>query len=192
MTSDAKQLSKEWKAVGMPDNDELAAYIECVGKVMDVEEDDTLQVQWYNHDTFWLPVRACMSASSDEPLTQPAISNSWLEHDDDDDDDEHKSTDNEDIGTLFGSVDDRDVRVGTTVQVTRNLRVLRKEWKRAELGPIDALKGYLGAVGKVMEIEEDDDTVKVRWQNLDEFWLPVRACRNARGKLPTVPAVFFI
>eukprot|EP01084_Bolivina_argentea_P035692 66152_1 len=74
----------------------------------------------------------------------------------------------------FTSIEDDGVKVGKTVRVTEDLNRLNAMWEDAELGINDDKQMYLGCVGKVMEIEEDD-TVQVRWANLDTRWIPIKA-----------------
>ena len=62
------------------------------------------------------------------------------------------------------------------LRVTDDLEELKREWNESELGNHDELEMFLGAIGKVIDIEEDDDTVKLEWSNNDCHWLPVRAC----------------
>ena len=76
----------------------------------------------------------------------------------------------------FTSVEDDGCEEGKTVKVTQSEPRLEAMWEEAELGANDDKKMYLGCVGKVMEIEEDDDTVKLRWANLDTCWMPIKAC----------------
>eukprot|EP00483_Globobulimina_turgida_P000199 UN00199 len=87
----------------------------------------------------------------------------------------------------FQSVEDDGVKENSTVRVTVNAQRLDEMWAEAELG-INEDKGmYLGAVGKITEIEEDDDTVQLRWANLDTCWIPIKACVNSNGAEPTLP-----
>merc|ERR1712154_94494 len=65
---------------------------------------------------------------------------------------------------------------GNIVIVTNDINELTKEWKLSELGPHDNLVRFLNAKGRVVDIEEDDDSIKVEWANLDTSWLPVKAC----------------
>ena len=76
----------------------------------------------------------------------------------------------------FASVEDDGVEEGKTVKVTLVSKRLEDMWQEAELGINDDKDMYLGAIGKVMELEEDDDTVQLRWANLDTCWIPIKAC----------------
>eukprot|EP00485_Elphidium_margaritaceum_P018326 CAMPEP_0202730058 /NCGR_PEP_ID=MMETSP1385-20130828/186449_1 /ASSEMBLY_ACC=CAM_ASM_000861 /TAXON_ID=933848 /ORGANISM="Elphidium margaritaceum" /LENGTH=409 /DNA_ID=CAMNT_0049396331 /DNA_START=423 /DNA_END=1650 /DNA_ORIENTATION=+ len=62
------------------------------------------------------------------------------------------------------------------LKVTDDLQELKTEWYASELGNHDELEMFLGAIGKIVDIEEDDDTVKLEWINNDCHWLPARAC----------------
>eukprot|EP01084_Bolivina_argentea_P310928 538128_1 len=87
----------------------------------------------------------------------------------------------------FTSVEDDGVVEGETVKVTVNAQRLDTMWAEAELGINDDKGMYLNAIGKIMEID-DDDTVQVRWANLDTCWMPIKACVNSNGAEPTLPS----
>ena len=76
----------------------------------------------------------------------------------------------------YTSVEDDGIKVGGTLKVTMNKARLDAMWIEAELGENDTKDMYLGCIGQVMELEEDDDTVQLRWQNYDECWIPIKAC----------------
>eukprot|EP01084_Bolivina_argentea_P096323 173183_1 len=88
----------------------------------------------------------------------------------------------------FQTSEDDGVKEGSTVKVTVISSRLAECWKEAELGENDEKDMYLGAIGKIMEVEEDDDTVQLRWANLDTCWIPIKACINANGAEPTLPS----
>merc|ERR1712228_208585 len=94
---------------------------------------------------------------------------------------------NESQKTYFATVHDDGIKIGGTVKVTVNIKRLNAMWIEAELGENDTKGMYLGCVGKVMELEEDDDTVQLRWQNYDECWIPIKACTVSNGAEPTLP-----
>mmetsp|Transcript_19649 Transcript_19649/g.17404 ORF Transcript_19649/g.17404 Transcript_19649/m.17404 type:complete len:144 (+) Transcript_19649:115-546(+) len=98
-----------------------------------------------------------------------------------------KTTESDVKEEYFTSVEDDGVTEGKTVQVTKVLKKLEAEWLEAELGLNDDKGMYLGAVGKIVEIEEDDDTVQLRWENYDTCWIPVKACVDAKGAKETLP-----
>jgi len=78
--------------------------------------------------------------------------------------------------TGFKSIDD--VQVGETVYVTSDFSKLKEEWETAELGPIEDkdMEAYCGCPGKIIEIEDDDDTLQLEWLTRDTQWIPLAAC----------------
>merc|ERR1712129_501252 len=74
----------------------------------------------------------------------------------------------------FESVEDTGIKTGGTIKVTSSIKRLDAMWIEAELG-------------EVMELEEDDDTVQLRWLNYDECWIPIKACIPSNGAEPTLP-----
>jgi len=183
VTTDLAKLEGDWKDCTLGENDELEGYCGHVGKVMDIEEDDnTLQIRWGNLDTCWVPVASCAPAAKLEP-TVPGVANSWLYEGKDEEAPEAQA----EKETYFDSVEDDGVEAGTLVQVTKSVEKLQQEWAEAQLGEIDDLQPYCGAVGKIMEIEEDDDTVQLRWANLDTFWIPIKACTKTNEAKESIP-----
>eukprot|EP01084_Bolivina_argentea_P076202 138097_1 len=79
------------------------------------------------------------------------------------------------IGSIFESVEDDGVEVGQNVQITDSYQKLKEEWGKAELGSGYNLRNLLGEIGIIEKIEEDDDTVKVKWKG-GKRWIPIRAC----------------
>jgi len=80
------------------------------------------------------------------------------------------------IATAYNSVED--VRLGQTVYVTSDFSKLKKEWQIAELGALadEDMEAYCGCPGKIVEIEDDDDTLQLEWLTRDTQWIPVAAC----------------
>merc|ERR1719510_814518 len=76
----------------------------------------------------------------------------------------------------FTSIDE--AKTGETVYVTTDLKLLKAQWAECELGNIDdaTLESYLGCPGKILEIEEDDDTLNLEWVTKDTQWIPIQAC----------------
>eukprot|EP01084_Bolivina_argentea_P104718 187498_1 len=68
------------------------------------------------------------------------------------------------------------VGINNILAVTNDILELKREWNECELGEHDELEMFLGAKGKVIDIEEDDDTVQLEWCNYDYHWIPVKAC----------------
>jgi len=196
ITPDAETLRTKWKQAGLVDNDEVVAFCSEIGKVTEIEtSDDTLQIQWENYDTCWVPAFACGRAPSGAKPTIPGTNNSWL--------DESKAVGAEyaeelkrdaeeqaqEDGPLLVSAEDPALKEGQTLRVTRDLTVLEEKWQYCELGAHDNLSEYLGEVGTIQEIAEDDDTVNLRWDNNQTAWIPIQACMDGKGAKPTVPGL---
>jgi len=88
----------------------------------------------------------------------------------------------------FESVEDEYIKPTAIVRVTKNLELLEKYWKQSELGGNDTKHAYLGVYGAIQQVEEDDDTIEVRWANYDTVWIPVQACYATPGKKETLPS----
>merc|ERR1719428_2145696 len=79
-------------------------------------------------------------------------------------------------------------------KVTTDLAELKREWYEAELGELDDedFETYLGREVKSLDVEEDDDTVNVRFDNHDTQWFPVGCLYKeeaaAAVAAPVVPA----
>jgi len=196
VTPDIAVLRPKWKEAGLVDNDELEALCNQIGKVVEIESsDDTLQIQWENYDTCWTPAFACGLAPSGSKPTIPGTNNSWLneskavgaEFEEEQKRDEEEANVNEEDGSLIPNVEDHAVIKGNTLRVTKELPVLKTTWATCELPPYEQLCEYLGVVGTIQEIREDDDTVLLRWANDNTAWIPVQACIDAKGAEPTLP-----
>merc|ERR1719471_758858 len=74
--------------------------------------------------------------------------------------------------------DIEEAKTGTTVYVTTDFELLKAQWAECELGAVDdsTLQSYLGCPGKILEVEEDDDTVNLEWVTKDSQWIPIKAC----------------
>jgi len=81
----------------------------------------------------------------------------------------------------------KDSMSGKTFRVTKDVKILEQAWKDSELGPNDDLKPYCGAIGLCIQAEEDDNTLQLRWENMDTCWIPASACAPAGDRKPTVP-----
>jgi len=187
VTKDAPLLEQEWKASDLGPNDELADFCGCVGLCIQVEEDDnTLQLRWENMDTCWIPAKCCAPAPNLKPtIPRHTGEADWLPPPGLE---QYRDDEKQEKEELFESVEDENVKKGKIVQVTRDLSKLQQAWKDSELGPHDDLKPYCGCIGQIMDVEEDDDTIQIRWGNLDTCWIPVKALSlAAEGKKPTVP-----
>jgi len=63
VTTDFEKFKQEWKEceLGPLSDEDLKAYCGCPGKITEIEDDDdTLQLQWLNMDTQWIPALACV------------------------------------------------------------------------------------------------------------------------------------
>merc|ERR1719461_2425595 len=167
VTTDFGTLKKLWDEceLGNIDESTLKSYLACPGKILEVEDDDdTVNIEWVTKDTQWIPICACL------PDLDPALrrhapgSDNWAA--------EQKPSAPE----PFTSIDE--VKTGQTVFVTCDLALLKKEWEEAEMGNVDddLLESYLACQAKVIEIEEDDDTLNLEWVTKDTQWIPLGAC----------------
>jgi len=191
ITMDIELLRSKWKEVGLSENDELPGYCGHIGKVTEVESsDDTLQVQWENYDTCWVPAFACGRAPSGAKPTIPGTNNSWLNDSKavGSEFDEELKRDEEEKGEerLLASAEDPAAQTGNRLRITKNLTVLEDKWKSSELSKQD-LHQYLGAVGAVVQVTEDFDTVELKWGDDKTTWVPVQACMEAQDADLTIP-----
>jgi len=194
VTGDLELLTEKWKSAGLPENDELPAFCNHIGKVVEIESsDDTLQIQWGNYDTCWLPAFACGPAPSGAKLTIPGTNNSWLddskavgaEYNEEKREEEERNENEENV--LLANVEDPAAQVGNTLRVTTELNILEEKWKSTELQKEKKLERFLGAIGAVQQVAEDDDTVELKWENDTTTWLPIQACMDAKGAQSTSP-----
>jgi len=167
VTCDLALLKKQWEEceMGGCDDDLLESYLGCVAKVLEVEEDDdTVNLEWATKDTQWIPILACTKTLS-PAMQRHAPGAAWAGA--------KKSTV---AAEPFTSIEE--CKTGETVFVTCDLALLKKQWEEAELGNVDddLLQSYLACQGKVLEIEEDDDTVNLEWVTKDTQWMPIMAC----------------
>jgi len=122
------------------------------------EDDDTINVRFDNHDTQWFPVgclyREVESAAAPTPA-QP------------------KAADSQSSGLQQMTMDT--IKERQYYFITTSLVDLKKAWYEAELGELDDedFQTYLGRKVYAIDIEEDDETVNVRFDNHDSQWFPV-------------------
>lgn len=181
VTPEFDRLKKEWanSELGGIDDDTLKGYTRVEGKILEIEEDDeSAQVQWTNYDTQWIPLKALTTTELPNPKGAPMLGHMGG--------DEEEAPKN-DLAARQAAVDqskvvyldaEEDVKMKMIVWVTVDFKRLRREWDESEVGPMDDddLKAYLGCRGEVTEIEEDDETVQLKWDNYDTQWLPWKAC----------------
>lgn len=195
VTNDLKKLKAEWEEAGLgnlSDND-LMAYTGCPGKILEVEEDDdTVKLEWINMDSMWIPALACVKDLPESVRkTAPVAFIPRLNGEGADNMEEEIAAKQADYTPPTGDyLKIEGVKVNDSIYVTNDVNVLKKEWEEAGLGTLsDAdLAIYTGCPGKVLEIEEDDDTVKLEWLTMDTMWIPVMACVKDLPKAVTKPA----
>jgi len=73
------------------------------------------------------------------------------------------------------------------LRVTSDIQVLEEKWKESQLGPHDSLSIFLNCIGKVIDIDESDDSVKLEWADFTNNWLPIKACWLTWSKELTIP-----
>lgn len=191
VVSDVKELRKLWDEaeLGNAEDETLESYIGFVGKVLEVEEDDeTIQLEWENLDTVWVPWGACIATK--EALSSPAPISHLPPGFEKQLDKEMKLRPQPGLVQVEGDYLDIDsVSTGQNVQVTEDIKRFRKEWEEAELGNVEdkTLALYLLQTGKITEIEEDDESIQIRWENYDTAWVPANCVRDAKGGALTSP-----
>merc|ERR1712228_60590 len=90
----------------------------------------------------------------------------------------------------FMSIHEKILRIGMNIKVTNDQQRLAFYWKECELGNIGEkyLEQYLNKIGKITKIDEDDQTVQLRWGNYLTAWIPIQACCLA--KCDDQPSIF--
>ncbi|ETN97428.1 hypothetical protein RFI_40101, partial [Reticulomyxa filosa] len=73
------------------------------------------------------------------------------------------------------------------LRVTSKIDVLQTKWKESQLGPHDCLEVFLNCVGRVVDMDDSDDSVKLEWADLTSNWLPYKACFLTWSKDVTTP-----
>lgn len=187
VASTLEALKAAWAEaeLGPVDESDFQSYLGKVGLVQEIEEDDeTVQLRWENLDEMWIPV-SCL-VKSDEPLSSPYFAFHIL----DKAERMLNATPALEATQVDGDyLDIESVTEGMKVQVTEKFKMLRKAWTKCELGNADdqTLVTYLLQVGKIAEVEEDDDTVQLSWENLDTMWIPAECLRAAPDAAMTSP-----
>jgi len=177
ITSDPKLLQKLWSESGLGPMDELKAFCNVVGNVQEIEENDnTVKLRWENYDTAWMPLKACLDAGEIQPTLPKMADDKIVNTDQNNDVEKQRLIDPDDESQIkyFGS--NKDVKIGDNVRVTKNYDLLEKCWKEAGLETDNANYDYLGVEGIVEKIDENCDTVEIRWTSSDSARLPARAC----------------
>merc|ERR1719242_1806323 len=157
VTTDLADLKKQWMEaeLGELDDEDYELYLGREVRVIEIEEDDdTINVRFDNHDTQWFPV-GCLykKVEGAAPAAAPAAS--------------------AEPGLVQMTMDT--IKERKYYYVTKDLAELKKAWEEAELGELDDedFEIYLGRKVYAVDIEEDDDTMNVRFDNHDTQWFPV-------------------
>merc|ERR1719173_68012 len=157
VTTDLADLKKQWMdaELGELDDEDYELYLGREVRVIEIEEDDdTINVRFDNHDTQWFPV-GCLykKVEGAAPESAPAAS--------------------AEPGLVQMTLDT--IKERKYYYVTKDLAELKKAWDEAELGELDDedFEIYLGRKVYAVDIEEDDDTMNVRFDNHDTQWFPV-------------------
>merc|ERR1719317_1772907 len=157
VTTDLADLKKQWMEaeLGELDDEDYELYLGREVRVIEIEEDDdTINVRFDNHDTQWFPV-GCLykKVEGAAPAAAPAAS--------------------AESGMVQMTMDT--IRERKYYYVTKDLAQLKAAWEEAELGELDDedFEIYLGRKVYSIDIEEDDDTMNVRFDNHDTQWFPV-------------------
>jgi len=149
VTEDLVELKKEWyeAELGELDDEDFQLYLGREVKSIDVEEDDdTVNVRFDSSDTQWFPV-GCLYKKVKVAFMNAGLTKQTMDT----------------------------IKERKNYFVTEDLVELKKEWYEAELGELDDedFQLYLGRDVKSIDIEEDDDTVNVRFDSSDTQWFPV-------------------
>lgn len=159
VTQDIQTLKKLWEEaeLGELDDEDFQGYLGRKVYSIDIEEDDdTVNVRFDNHATQWFPV-ACLYSLEAAPqaVPKPAASSA-------------------------SRMTMETVKERKYYYVTRDLVELKKYWYEAELGELDDedFEKYLGRKVFAIDIEEDDDTINVRFDNHATQWFPVQCLFN--------------
>jgi len=164
VTTDLATLKSQWEEaeLGAIDEATLKGYLGCPGKIIEVEDDDdTVKLEWVTKDCQWIPICACLSDLEESKRRHAPAQDSLFKG-----------------FEPFQKIAQAEEFAGKTVYVTDDLALLKELWAECELGACDdgTLSTYLGCPGKVLEIEDDDDTVKLEWVTKDCQWIPFCAC----------------
>merc|ERR1719499_2417666 len=153
ITTSMGQLKKAWEEaeLGELDDEDFEIYLGRKVYAIDIEEDDdTMNVRFDNHDTQWFPISTLYS-----------------------DEVKPKSTSGPNAGRTQMTMDS--IKERQYYFVTKDMAQLKKFWAEAELGELDDedFETYLGRKVYAIDLEEDDDTMNVRFDNHDTQWFPV-------------------
>merc|ERR1719273_443840 len=156
ITEDMTELKTKWEEaeLGPLDDEDFEKYLGREVFAIDLEEDDdTMNVRFDNHDTQWFPVTCLYQAGGAPAPKKPALNAGRTQQ-------------------TMETVSERKYYF-----VEEDVAVLKVAWAEAELGELDDEDFQLYAGRKVyaVDLEEDDDTMNVRFDNHDTQWFPVVA-----------------
>merc|ERR1719273_96876 len=116
-----------------------------------------MNVRFDNHDTQWFPVTSLYQVGASKPA-----------------------------GPKRTKMNMDTIKERKYYFVTSDLAELKKDWEVAELGPLDDedFEGYLNRKVYAIDLEEDDDTMNVRFDNHDTQWFPVTSLYNGEPPAP--------
>merc|ERR1719483_522581 len=141
VTKNMKELKKAWfeAELGELDDEDFQLYLGRKVYAVDLEDDDdTMNVRFDNHDTQWFPV-SCLYQEGASSSPSPNGKRKQMNMD---------------------TIQERKYYF-----VTKNMKELKKAWFEAELGELDDedFQLYLGRKVYAVDLEDDDDTMNVRF-----------------------------
>merc|ERR1719300_1497469 len=163
VTTDLADLKKQWMEaeLGELDDEDYELYLGREVRVIEIEEDDdTINVRFDNHDTQWFPV-GCLYDEVEGAAPTVTVT----------------STGPTKVQMTMDTIKERRYYF-----VTEDMTALKAAWEEAELGELDDedFQLYLGRKVYAIDLEEDDDTMNVRFDNHDTQWFPV-SCLYQEG-----------
>merc|ERR1719300_1929012 len=156
VTTDLADLKKQWMEaeLGELDEEDYELYLGREVRIIEIEEDDdTINVRFDNHDTQWFPV-GCLYDEVEGAAPTVTVT----------------STGPTKVQMTMDTIKERKYYF-----VTEDMTALKAAWEEAELGELDDedFQLYLGRKVYAIDLEEDDDTMNVRFDNHDTQWFPV-------------------
>merc|ERR1719300_1373129 len=156
VTTDLADLKKQWMEaeLGELDDEDYELYLGREVRIIEIEEDDdTINVRFDNHDTQWFPV-GCLYDEVEGAAPTVTVT----------------STGPTKVQMTMDTIKERKYYF-----VTEDMTALKAAWEEAELGELDDedFQLYLGRKVYAIDLEEDDDTMNVRFDNHDTQWFPV-------------------
>merc|ERR1719300_518850 len=173
VTTDLADLKKQWMEaeLGELDDEDYELYLGREVRIIEIEEDDdTINVRFDNHDTQWFPV-GCLYDEVEGAAPTVTVT----------------STGPTKVQMTMDTIKERRYYF-----VTEDMTALKAAWEEAELGELDDedFQLYLGRKVYAIDLEEDDDTMNVRFDNHDTQWFPV-CCLYEEVEAPAQAAAPF-